>query len=371
MIAALKPVAAEFGITRSDAALAYAATSIGIGLGGILMGWLSDRVGMMWPSMIGTACLSLGLLVAGTTHDPWLFVAAHGLLIGLLGSAAFMAPLVADITRWFSTNRGVAVAIVISGNYIAGTLWPPIVQYGIDIAGWRITYQWLAGICLIAMFPLTMILWRRAALDAVEGDVNSATRGRTLGLSPWVAQCFLCAAGVGCCVAMAVPQAHIVAHADDLGYAAARGAEMAALMFGFGIVSRLGFGWLSDRIGGLRTVIVGSAMQALAIASFIPISGLTTLYWASALFGLSQGGIVPAYAIIIRRHFPATDVGWRVGLVMLFTMLGMAFGAWIAGVLHDLTGSYDAAFVNAVLFNLMNLAIALTLLAKMRFAKLA
>ena len=370
-VVALKPIAAEFGVSRSDASLAYAATTLGFGIGGIFMGWLSDRVGVMWPSMIGAACLSLGLLIAGTTEHFWVYVLAHGILIGLLGNSAVMVPLVADITRWFVRNRGVAVAIVISGSYCAGALWPTVVQYGIDTSGWRDTYQWLAGICLFGMFPLTLTLWRRAAPDRVETAAEAASTSRPMGFTPLFAQCFLCAAGLGCCVAMAVPQAHIVAHASDLGHAAARGAEMLALVFGFGVVSRLGFGWLSDRIGGLRTVIVGSVMQALVIAAFIPISGLTALYWASALFGLSQGGIVPAYAIIIRRHFPAADIGWRVGLVMLFTLVGMGFGGWIAGVLYDLTGSYRAAFLNAIGFNLLNLIIAFVLLAKVRFAKLA
>ncbi len=371
MIVALKPVAADFGVSRSAASLAYAAMMLGLGVGGIFMGWLSDRVGVMWPSMIGAACLSLGLLVAGTTDGLWIFIGAHGLLIGLLGNSALMVPLVADITRWFDANRGVAVAIVISGNYCAGALWPPIVQYGIDTVGWRDTYQWLAGVCLIGMVPLSLALWRRAGPDLVETSETAVSKDRPMGFTPFFAQCFLCTAGVGCCVAMAVPQAHLVAHASDLGHAAARGAEMLSLMLAFGVLSRLGFGWLSDRIGGMRTVIVGSVMQTIVIAAFIPITGLSALYWASALFGLSQGGIVPAYAIIIRRHFPATDIGWRVGIMMLFTLVGMGFGGWIAGVLYDLTGSYRVAFFNAIAFNILNVVIAFVLLAKVRFAKRA
>ncbi|MFT5393147.1 MAG: MFS family permease, partial [Gammaproteobacteria bacterium] len=294
----------------------------------------------------------------------------HGLLIGMLGNGAVMVSLIADITRWFNANRGIAVAIVISGNYAAGTLWPTFVQHGIGTIGWRDTYHVIAGICLIGMSLLALVMWRRAPIESGSQEPTD-TPGRPLRLTPRAAQLFLCAAGFGCCTAMAMPQAHIVAHATDLGHAATQGAQMLSLMLGCGVISRLGFGWLSDHIGGLRTILVGAALQAVALASFMPLTGIDALYWASALFGLAQGGIVPAYAIIIRRHFPASDIGWRVGLIMFFTLCGMAFGGWVAGALYDLTGSYQAAFINALVFNALNIVIVIGLLANTGFAKQA
>jgi MFS family permease len=314
--------------------------------------------------------MSIGFVVAGSATQLWVYILAHGLLIGMLGNGAVMVSLIADITRWFNANRGVAVAIVISGNYAAGTLWPTFVQHGIGTVGWRDTYHVIAGICLIGMSLLALVMWRRAPIEPSSQEATDTPR-RPLRLAPKTAQFVLCAAGFGCCTAMAMPQAHIVAHATDLGHAAAQGAQMLALMLGCGVVSRLAFGWLSDQIGGLRTVLVGAALQAVALASFMPLTGVDALFWASALFGLAQGGIVPAYAIIIRHHFPASDIGWRVGLIMLFTLCGMAFGGWVAGVLYDLTGSYQAAFINALVFNALNIAIVIGLLANTGFAKQA
>ena len=376
-IVALKPVAVEFEASRSAASLAFACVNLGIGVGGILMGWLSDRFGAMWPSLIGAGCLTLGLVLASFSTELWQYVALHGILIGLLGNSAVLAPLIADITRWFTVNRGMAVAVVSSGNYVAGAVWPPIVQYGIDTVGWRETYQWLGGICLLGMVPLSLLLSRRDSARASPG--GSATdnahaagqRRQALGFSPRFAQWLICTAGIGCCVAMAMPHGHIVAHASDLGHPAAHGAEMLALMLSFGVLSRLFFGWISDRIGGLRALLIGSVLQAAVIASFIPVTGLDALYWASALFGISQGGIVPAYAIIVRRHFPHHELGWRLGIVMFFTLFGMALGGWAAGVMYDLTGSYRLAFTNALIFNLINVGIVFMLLAKSRFSRLA
>ena len=171
-------------------------------------------------------------------------------------------------------------------------------------------------------------------------------------------QCLLCTAGLGCCIAMATPQAHIVAHATDLGHPAARGAEMLSLVFFGGLVSRIVYGWISDRIGGLRTLVLGSLGQAVTIACFLPVEGLIELYVVCALFGLSQGGIVPSYALIVRRYFLAGEAGWRLGWIMLFTMLGMAFGGWLAGILFDLTGTYATAFSAAIVFNVVNFLIA-------------
>jgi predicted MFS family arabinose efflux permease len=295
-------------------------------------------------------------------------------LISMLGAAATFSPLVADTALWFEKRRGIAVAICASGNYLAGAVWPPIIQALVESQGWRQTYLWMALVCALTMPGLAWMLRRRAtlALSAAMSPQASAaaaplpTAPRPFGLAPNTALALLCVAGVACCVAMAMPQVHIVAYCADLGHGAARGAQMMSLMLGFGIVSRLLSGAISDRIGGLRTLMLGSSLQGLALLLFLPFDGLASLYVISILFGLFQGGIVPSYAIIVREHFPAANVGVRVSAVLTATMVGMALGGWASGKIFDLTGSYDAAFVHGIAWNLLNLVIALTLWRRVR-----
>ena len=366
IVVALKPIAIEFGATRSAASIAYAVTMIGFGLGGIVMARWSDQVGVMWPCLTGSFMLVLGFFLAARSTAIWQLYLAQGLLIGGLGNAAMYAPLVADATLWFNRRRGIAVAIVASGIYMAGVFWPPILQYYIDQSDWRTTYGGLAIFLLLVMPPLCLILYRRpvAVLLSEPSDVDAT--GKPLGMAPNGLQGLLCCLGVACCVAMAVPQAHIVAHATDLGHAAQRGAEMLALMLATGTISRLLFGWISDRIGGLATMLVGSSLQALTLFCFMFADALPALYLMAGLFGLSQGGIVPSYAIVIRRYFLPRQIGWRFSLVLSATFLGMALGAWVAGLLYDWTGSYRAAFINAVGVNIAHMFIAWWLLRRTR-----
>ena len=356
----LPAVQAEFGVARADASLPYTAMMIGFGVGGMLMGRLADRFGVMVPVLIGAAGLALGFVAAGSAGNIWFFSAAHGVLLGLLGSSATFAPLVADTSLWFVRRRGIAVAICASGNYLAGAIWPPIVQHFIESVGWRHTYFGLAAFCAVTM-PLLALMMRPRPPAAVVGTSAGApavSSTRPFGLSMGAAQALLCVAGVACCVAMSMPQVHIVAYCGDLGYGAARGAEMLSLMLACGIVSRLVSGAICDRIGGLRTLLLGSVLQGLALLLFLPFNGLVSLYVISAMFGLFQGGIVPSYAIIVREHFPPAEAGARVGTVLMCTLLGMALGGWMSGKVFDLTGSYQAAFVNGIAWNLLNLTIA-------------
>jgi len=364
----LPAVQAEFGIARADASLPYTLLTIGFGLGGLLMGRLADRVGIMRVVMLGALCLGLGYLACWAAPGPIAFALANGVLIGALGSATTFAPLVADTTLWFVKRRGIAVAVCASGNYVAGTVWPPVVQHFVQTVGWRQTYLGLAVFTTVSMLLLAGFMRARApALQhpatKVGGPVPS---DRPFGLSLGQAQALLCVAGTACCVAMAMPQVHIVAYCGDLGYGAARGAEMLSLMLFTGIISRLAFGFICDRIGGIRTLLLGSFLQGLALLLFIPFDGLASLYVVSALFGLFQGGIVPSYAIIVREHFPPAEAGARVGSVLMFTLFGMALGGWMSGKVFDLTGSYDAAFINGVGWNLLNLAVALFLWRRSR-----
>lgn len=366
VVVALPAVQGEFGASRADASLAYTLTMIGFGLSGILLGRLSDRAGIMVPVLLGSVTLGVGFFAAAWAPSLWLFSLAQMALIGA-GSAATFSPLMADTSQWFSRRRGVAVGVFASGNYLSGTLWPPVLQYGIEHGGWRATYTGVAALCIVSMLPLALYLRRRPPSHAGQGTARAGVPGvspRPLGLSPHALQILLVIAGVACCVAMAMPQVHIVAYCADLGYGAARGAQMLSVMLAFGIVSRLSFGWISDRIGGLRTLLLGSSLQCFALLLFIPFDGLASLFVIAAMFGLFQGGIVPSYAIVIREYFPAAEAGGRLGLVITATLFGMALGGWMSGAIFDLTGSYRSAFVNGVAWNALNLFIALLLLRR-------
>ncbi|MGB3290286.1 MAG: MFS transporter, partial [Burkholderiaceae bacterium] len=366
----LPQIQAEFDVSRSDASLPYTLTMIGFGLGGILMGRLSDRFGVLIPIVIGTLGISSGFVLAGSAGSIWQFNLAQGLLIGLMGTAASFAPLVADTSQWFTRRRGIALAICMSGNYLAGAIWPPIMQHFIDTVGWRQTYLGIGMFCLASMLPLALVYRRRppsTPLAAVNTHSRPQARfaqeaarsnpAQPLGLTPGALQTLLCIAGVACCVAMSMPQVHIVAYCGDLGFGAARGAEMLALMLGLGIVSRLVSGWISDHIGGLRTLLLGSVLQGIALLMFLFSNGLVSLYLISGMFGLFQGGIVPAYALIVREYFTPKEAGARVGTVLMATLFGMALGGWMSGAIYDLSGSYRAAFINGMAWNALNVSI--------------
>ena len=367
-IVVLPAIQAEFGAARAGASLPYTATMVGFALGGIVMGRLADRFGIIVPTMLGAVVLAIGYIAAANAGSLWQFAAVQGLIIGALGSSATFGPMVADVSHWFTRNRGIAMGVCASGNYFAGAIWPPILQHFVATVGWRETHVGVGVFCAVTMLPLSLMLRRKTPVShgAVADMSHAPARVSATPMSPGVLQGLLIVAGVGCCVAMSMPQVHIVAYCGDLGYGPARGAQMLSLMLGFGVVSRLASGWISDHIGGVPTLLLGSALQALALLFYLPFNGLTSLYIVSALFGLSQGGIVPSYAMIIREKFPAQEAGTRLGIVLMATIFGMALGGWMSGELYDLTGSYRAAFINGILWNVLNLAIALWLLRQPR-----
>jgi MFS family permease len=363
---ALPLVQAEFDVNRSDASLPYTLTMIGFGLGSIVMGRLADRFGVIVPVVLGALCLGGGFMLASRAASLWQFAVVQGMLIGFLGSSGTFAPLVADTSLWFFRRRGIAVAICASGNYLGGALWPPVVQHFFDASGWRATYAGVGAFCIAAMLPLAWALRPRPPALPASPDGAPARAPHDLRLPPRLLLGLLCTAGVACCVAMSMPQVHIVALCGDLGFAAARGAEMLSLMLGFGIVSRLLSGWICDRIGGLRTLLLGSTLQCVALFAYLPADGLVSLYMVSAMFGLFQGGIVPSYAIIVREFFAPRKAGTYVSVVLTATLVGMALGGWLSGALFDLTGSYRAAFLNGIAWNVLNMAIAGALLLRAR-----
>ena len=364
----LPEVQKEFDVSRADASLPYTLMMLGFGAGGLAMGKLADKWGVHVALWIGSVGVGSGFVLAGMASNIWLFALAHGLLMGFFGSSSTFAPLLADTSLWWNKRRGIAVAVCASGNYLAGSIWPALAQHGVETLGWRNTYIWIGIVCGLGMLGLAFLMRQRPPMLAVAaaGSVRSLASEKPFGMSIRNAHALLCVAGVACCVAMAMPQVHIVAYCSDLGFGAARGAEMLSLMLACGLVSRLISGAICDRIGGLRTLVLGSVLQGLALLMFLPFDGMVSLYVISALFGLFQGGIVPSYAIIVREYFPAQRAGVLVGAVIMATMIGMALGGWMSGKVFDLTGSYHAAFVNGVLWNALNLSIDLFLLWRVK-----
>lgn len=355
----LPTVQNEFGVGRASASLPYTLMMVCLGLGGLWTGRLADRHGLTPVMWLGALAVFGGFLGASLSGNIWAFGLAHAVM-GFIGGSATFAPLLADTALWWNRRRGIAVAVCASGNYVAGAIWPPIVQYGIDSIGWRPTYMALGAVCGVGMLALSLRMRQRPPAipaPAAGAQASAVDRARPFGLAPSQAMALLCMAGVACCVAMAMPQVHIVAYCTDLGFGAAQGAQMLSLMLACGIVSRLVFGLICDRIGGIRTLLLGSALQGIALLLFLPYDGLVPLYVVSALFGLFQGGIVPTYAIIVREHFAPSQASARVGAVIMATLIGMALGGWMSGWIFDMTGSYHAAFINGIGWNLLNLSI--------------
>lgn len=366
VVVALPAVQAEFGVARGGASLPFTLTTIGFGVGGVLMGKVTDRFGIVAPVLFGAGALGIGYALAAMASSLSRFALAYGLLIGMFGTASTFVPLMADISRWFERRRGIAVALCASGNYIAGAFWPPVVDYLIRTIGWRSAHLAIGGICVVLMVPLALLLRAPAPMRARNAPPLPSRFPRAANLAPGTLQVLLAVAGLACCVAMSMPQVHIVAYCGDLGYGVANGARMLSLMMGFGIISRIASGFVADRVGGMMTLAIGSAAQMTALALFLTSDGLVSLYVISALFGLFQGGLVPSYAIVVRENFPVSEAGTRVGFVMMMTLLGMALGGWMSGAIFDLTGSYRAAFGNGVAWNALNLAIAVFLLSRGR-----
>ncbi|WP_245454052.1 MFS transporter [Aquabacter cavernae] len=364
---ALPAVQADFGVQRGGAALSYTFTMLGFMAGGIAIGRLADRYGILPPFAGGTILMGLGYILTAYAPNLPVFVVVSGLTIGI-GSAASFAPLVADASLWFDRHRGLAISLATVGSSLSGVVWTPFIQHFIAQDGWRQTHMGIGLFCMATMLPLSLVLRRRPVVATPAAEAASQRTGETLNLPPNVTHALLTVAGLCCCVAMAMPQVHLVAYCGDLGYGPARGAEMLALMLGFGVASRLVFGWILNRIGGLRSLLLGSAMQAVALALYLPFDGLVSLYVVSAMFGMAQGGLVPAYAVIVRELFPAREAGLRVSLAISTTLAGMALGGWMAGAIYDWTGSYTAAIVNGLAWNLANMAIAFWLLRRMHGA---
>ncbi|MDH2386975.1 MFS transporter [Bradyrhizobium sp. CER78] len=364
VVVALPMVQTDFGATRGTASLAFTMVMLGFGLGQVVTGKISDRYGIVAAIGAGIGILGLGYIGAGYAPSILAFILLH-FAIGL-SSAATFGPLMAEASHWFERYRGLAVAIAASGNYVGGTVWPPLVNFGMQSVGWRTTHVAIGIFTAIAMALALVVLRLLMGAATRRSHVNAAPPLVDLRLSTNALTAILSLASISCCVAMSMPQVHIVAYCGDLGYGVARGAEMLSLMLGFGIISRIGSGFLADRIGGIRTLLIGSIAQGSALLFYLFFDSLTSLYVISAMFGLFQGGIVPSYAIIVREAMPASEAATRIGIVIFASVFGMSFGGWISGVIFDATGSYAAAFANGLAWNLLNVSIILLLLLRSR-----
>jgi MFS family permease len=368
IVVVLPVVQADFAATRGAVSLATTMIFMGFGSGGVVTGRITDRFGIVPAMAISIAFLAVSFVLAGLSATLWQFIAVY-FLIGL-GTSATFAPLMAEVSHWFERYRGLAVGLVASGNYVAGALWPPLINWGVQSFGWRMTHIGIGCIAASSMTLLLLALRANMGGQRKRDHANAPPPAVDLGLSTNTLTVLLSIAGISCCVAMAMPQVHIVAYCGDLGYGVARGAEMLSLMMAFGVVSRIGSGFLADKIGGIRTLLIGSVAQGVALLFYLFFDGLTSLYLISAMFGLFQGGIVPSYAIIVRESMPAAEAATRVGIVIFASVIGMSLGGWISGVIFDATGSYAAAFLNGLAWNALNIAIMLGLLLRGR-ARLA
>lgn len=368
VIVILPAVEVEFGASRAEAALPYTLTMIGFAVGNLVIGRLVDRVGVTLALNGAALIIAAGFALSVLAPTITILSLTH-LLLGL-GTAVGFGPLIADISHWFLKRRGIAVALVASGNYLSGAIWPTALAGILAESGWRSVYLTLAMITLVALIPLSLLLRRRLPTEAHEASAAaSSLNARSSGLTPRQLQWLLGLAGIGCCVAMSMPQVHIVAYCVGLGYGPAVGAEMLSLMLLGGVVSRIISGLLADRLGGLLTLMVGSILQCIALFMYLPYDGMVSLYMVSLVFGLAQGGIVPSYALVVREYMPSREAGARVGFVMMMTILGMALGGWMSGWIYDVTGNYQLAFVNGILWNGLNIAILLLLLLRSRTAQ--
>lgn len=365
IIVIMPAIEAEYGGTRAMASLPYTLTMVGFALGNYVIGRAVDHFGITASLIVAATMTAIGFGLA-TLSSSLLVLSFTQFLVGFASAVGF-GPLIADISHWFVRRRGIAVAIAASGNYLSGAIWPILLAEVLAESGWRAVYIVMAAVTLAAVIPLAFALRRRLPQEVQTAAQNtSLVNAKTVGLSPRALQYLLGFAGIGCCVAMSMPQVHIVAYCVDLGFGPAVGAQMLSLMLLCGVASRIISGLVADLLGGVRTLLIGSCLQCLALFLYLPSGGMVSLYVVSLVFGLSQGGIVPSYALVVREYMPAKEAGARVGFVLMATILGMALGAWLSGVTYDLSGSYTLAFVNGIIWNSANIAIITWLISRSR-----
>jgi MFS family permease len=368
-VVALKPIAADLGGAREVPALAYSLAWLGTAVGGLAMGRIAERIGVRWTAGVGAAMIGAGLALS-SGGAPWQLFIGHGVLMGLIGNAGINAPLYIYVSHWFDRRRGTALALISSGQYVAGVIWPPIFERAIAGVGWQRTMIGFGVFAAAAVLPLAMLLRQPPAITGHAVAAERTAGGGALGWPPGMVLTLMSLAAFSCCVAMAMPQGHLVALCSDLGIAPARGAAMLSLLLGTAFLSRQIWGLVADRIGGLRTVLAGSLCQAAALTAFALTRDEVGLFVVAALFGFGFSGIVPAYVLAIRDLFPAAEASWRVPTLLLFSGSGMAAGGWLAGAIYDHFAFYTPALAAGIGFNLLNLALVGALVTRQRQTRL-
>jgi MFS family permease len=355
-VVGLKLITEELGTPRQVVSLVVALTWLGTGAGGIVMGQVAERIGMRATVMIGAVSIAFGLAISAS-GSIWAILIGHTVFVGLFGNGALFPPLLVYVSRWFDRRRGTALALISSGQYIAGMGWPTVFERAMAGYGWRATMVGFAVVVLITVPVAALFLQQPpAAPGGFEGGEGGGRR-RVLGMRPNTALALIAIAGFACCIPMSIPQGHLVAFCSDVGIPMAQGAAMLSVLQGSAFLSRILWGWMADRVGGLLTVLVGSACQAVAVSAFMATQNETALFAIAAAYGLGFSGIVPAYVMAVRELFPSREASWRVPVVLFVSMGGMAVGTWWAGALFDHFGYYGPAFASGVLFNLANLAL--------------
>ena len=365
VVVVLPSIEAEFNSSRGVAALPYTLTLLGFAIGNYFIGYLVDRFGVTKSLIFASLLISANFLFCALSGSLFSIIFSH-FFLGL-GTAAGFGPLIADISHWFSKKRGIAVAIIASGNYLSGVIWSPVIANILTSGDWREIYLILSLVISLVVIPLSFFLRKKPTeIRSAPNDTKNYLQTPKIAISGRQLQFFLGLAGVGCCIAMAMPQVHIVAYCVGLGYGPTIGAEMLSLMLACGVISRISFGICADRLGGFYTLILSSTLQMLSLFLFLPFNGMVSLYVVSAIFGLSQGGIVPSYTIVVREFLPAHEAGQRIGIVLMLTIFGMAIGGWMSGWIFDQSGSYQIAFLNGILWNVFNLTILVWFFIRMR-----
>jgi len=366
-VVALKPIAAELNTARSVPSAASSLTIIGAAFGGILAGWLSGWVGVRWIVLFGAVMLAAGLVLSSSGGLPRLYI-GHGVLMGLFGTSCMFSPLVTYVSRWFERRRGAAVALISSGQSVSGAVWPVLFQAAIADIGWRRAMMLFGVFAAVSIMTLATVFLRAPPETSAHGAARLGPKPGVpaIGLSPNALMALLMIAVFCCCIPMSIPMQHVVAFCGDLGFAPRHGAAMLSVLLGSAFLSRMGWGWLADRAGGLQTLLWSSLAQAVALSGFLATRNEVALFAVSAAFGLGFSGLLPAYVITVREYFPAREANWRVPTVLFAGFLGMAGGGWGAGLLFDHFGYYTPAFAAGIGFNLINLTVLLSLVSRQR-----
>ena len=348
----------EFSTNRSSSTIPYISTMLGFGIGNIIIGKYTDKFGITKPVIFAFSCLIICYFFSVSSKNLTI-LSFFQFLLGF-SSAAFFGPMMTDISNFFENKRGLAVSIVASAQHFAGAFWPFLLDFYLKDGDWRSSHILIGIICIIIIPPICYFVFKMRSKNSLKDEFKNYKNSKlTLSISSRHLQILLMFAGIGCCVGMSTPQVHIIPLCIEKGYGLSIGSNILSIMLFCAVISRVYFGYIADKIGPIQTLLLGSSLQAFTLFLFIPFSDLNSLYIVSILFGLSQGGIVPSYALIIRKFLPVNQAAERTGMVIFTTVIGMALGGWSSGKIFDLTNSYALGFLNSVLWNLTNIAIIL------------